>query len=136
MTVEYAAAFSRRGSPEFCKSAFARKQRGRRECRVLAAPAVSRANMRLRKLHTSIQVQSEQPGIPCAMGWRLIACSPRWTALLPPSPPRSVLSGTSRQHRGVRTTRLRRTLRCAYVSRLPRPPHLTARSWRSRAAPR
>jgi hypothetical protein len=29
------------------------------------------------KAHTSIQVQSEQSGIPCAMALRLITCSPR-----------------------------------------------------------
>jgi hypothetical protein len=32
---------------------------------VLAAPAVSCAKMH-KKTHTSIQVQSEHPGIPCA----------------------------------------------------------------------
>jgi hypothetical protein len=41
--------------------------------------------------HTSIQVQREHPGLPCAVALRLIASSPRRTALLPPSPPRSLL---------------------------------------------
>ena len=39
------------------------------------APAVSCANS-AEDAHTSIQVQPEQPGIPCAMGLRLIPCSP------------------------------------------------------------
>src|SRR5882672_11403347 len=40
--------------------------RGRRESRVRAAPAVSRANAHS-KTHTSIQVQRRQSGLPCAM---------------------------------------------------------------------
>jgi len=76
---------------------------------VLAAPAVSCANSAQENAHTSIQVQSEQSGIPCAMALRLIACSPRRTALLPPSSA-GHLPPTWRQHRGARTTRLRRTL--------------------------
>src|SRR5260221_14218794 len=43
-----------------------------------------------KKTHTSIQVQRRQSDIPCAMALRLISCSPRRTALLPPSPVRSV----------------------------------------------
>ncbi len=39
---------------------------GRREDRVRAAPAVSRAKTE-RKTHTSIQVQRKQSGLPCAM---------------------------------------------------------------------
>ena len=41
-----------------------------------AAPAVSCANM-CKEAHTSIQVQTEQSGIPCAMVLRLMPCSPR-----------------------------------------------------------
>jgi hypothetical protein len=50
-------------------------KRGRRECRVLAAPAVSRA-ISAKSAHTSIQVQSEHSGIPCAVVLRLMARSP------------------------------------------------------------
>jgi hypothetical protein len=39
---------------------------GSRECRVLAAPAVSCA-MLVRDAHTSIQVQPGHAGTPCAM---------------------------------------------------------------------
>jgi hypothetical protein len=37
----------------------------------------SRVQMCAKETHTSIQVQSEQSGIPCAMVLRLIPCSPR-----------------------------------------------------------
>src|SRR5690242_6430649 len=37
-------------------------------------------------MHTSIQVRRKHPGLPCAMALRLTSCSPRRTALLPPSP--------------------------------------------------
>ena len=37
----------------------------------------SRVQCARESAHTSIQVQPEQPGIPCAMGLRLIPCSPR-----------------------------------------------------------
>jgi hypothetical protein len=49
---------------------------GCRECRVRVAPAVSCAKMQ-KGAHTSIQVQTEQSGIPCAMALRLMPCSPR-----------------------------------------------------------
>jgi hypothetical protein len=61
--------------PRFVKS-FAQKIRGRRECRVLAAPAVSCAKV-CKGTHTSIQVQTEHSGIPCAMALRLMPRSPR-----------------------------------------------------------
>jgi hypothetical protein len=50
--------------------------RGRGECRVRAAPAVSCAIVR-EIAHTSIQVQRKHSGIPRAMALRLITCSPR-----------------------------------------------------------
>jgi hypothetical protein len=37
----------------------------------------SRVQDALKNAHTSIQVQPEQPGIPCAMALRLMPCSPR-----------------------------------------------------------
>ena len=50
--------------------------RGRREDRVLAAPAVSRPIAQT-KTHTSIQVQRKHSGLPCAVALRLMPCSPR-----------------------------------------------------------
>src|SRR6187455_2102678 len=59
--------------------------RGRREDRVLAAPAVSRAICANKTAHEHTG-QREHSGLPCAMALRLTSCSPRRTALLPPSP--------------------------------------------------
>ena len=61
--------------PRFCNSftPFNQEGAGNAGCRL--APAVSCANS-AEDTHTSIQVQPEQPGIPCAMGLRLIPCSP------------------------------------------------------------
>ena len=53
-----------------------RIQRGRREDRVLAAPAVSRAICAKQVAHEHTG-QLEHSGLPCAMGLRLISCSPR-----------------------------------------------------------
>jgi hypothetical protein len=92
-------------------------KRGRREDRVRAAPAVSRAKV-VNKTHTSIQVQRKQSGLPCAMVLRLIPCSPRRDlACLSPSFPRSLLPrnltpaiGASGQHDfAVRISRARQS---------------------------
>jgi len=89
----------------------------------------SRVQLRTEDAHTSIQVQAEHPGLPCAVALRLTSCSPRRTALLPPSPPRSFASlglnastATSGPHDfAVRSSHTRQ-------SQLLRPPHPTARS--------
>jgi len=52
---------------------------------VLAAPAVSRAICANKTAHEHTG-QRGHPGLPCAMALRLTSCSPRRTALLPPSP--------------------------------------------------
>ena len=61
------------------------ENRGRREDRVLAAPAVSRAICANKTAHEHTG-QREHSGLPCAMALRLTSCSSRRTALLPPSP--------------------------------------------------
>src|SRR5207253_9659437 len=61
------------------------ENRGRREDRVLAAPAVSRAICANKTAHEHTG-QQEHSGLPCAMALRLTSCSSRRTALLPPSP--------------------------------------------------
>jgi hypothetical protein len=68
-------AISRREAPEVCMSLSLDKG-GSRECRMRAAPAVSRAK-KCQKTHTSIQVQRRTSDIPCAMALRLITRSPR-----------------------------------------------------------
>jgi hypothetical protein len=62
--------------PRLCVSLTLSGGRGRRESRVRAAPAVSRARV-CKETHTSIQVQRKQSGLPCAMVLRLITRSPR-----------------------------------------------------------
>jgi hypothetical protein len=70
------------------------QERGRRESRVRAAPAVSRAKWK-RKTHTSIQVQRRQSGLPCAMVLTVyfvispaigLSCHRRWRLLRPTRP--------------------------------------------------
>jgi hypothetical protein len=79
-----ASAFSRRDAPEICVDCHPQRERGRREGRVRAAPAVSCANMH-KKTHTSIQVQRRQSGFPCAVGYGLFRALPGDRAFLPPS---------------------------------------------------
>ena len=134
--------------PSFAKFLSPRK-RGRRECRVHAAPAVSCAKC-ARKTHTSIQVQTEHSGIPCAMALRLMPRSPRRrirlvtvaAGLMARSKPGwvDVASASLTPATGARTTRFCRTHQhrsscarcsltvrppCKHASRptLPRPPH-------------
>jgi hypothetical protein len=76
MTTNHTSAFPRRVSPGLCKLSRPRERRGRGECRVRAAPAVSCAKL-CEKTHTSIQVQRKHSGIPRAMALRLMARSPR-----------------------------------------------------------
>src|SRR5918994_6598433 len=73
------------GRPRFASSFALVEIRGRREDRVLAAPAVSRAICANKTAHEHTG-QPEHSGLPCAMALRLTSCSPRRTALLPPSP--------------------------------------------------
>ena len=84
-TVGCRSAFSRRIASEACYQLPALLFRGRREDRVLAAPAVSRAICANKNAHEHTG-QREHSGLPCAMALRLTSCSSRRTALLPPSP--------------------------------------------------
>jgi hypothetical protein len=52
----------------------------------------SRVRFAQTNMHTSIQGSGKHSGLPCAMALRLTSCSPRRTALLPPSPARSFAS--------------------------------------------
>jgi hypothetical protein len=69
--------------PRFASSFGPLRNRGRREDRVLAAPAVSCAICANKYAHEHTG-QREHSGLPCAMALRLTSCSPRRTALLPP----------------------------------------------------
>src|SRR5262245_55325568 len=57
------------------------KGRGRRECRVRAAPAVSCADCAKKAAHEHTG-QRRQSDIPCAMALRLTSCSSRWSELV------------------------------------------------------
>jgi hypothetical protein len=129
------------------------KRRGRRECRVRAAPAVSCAKL-CEETHTSIQVQRKHSGIPRAMALRLIPRSPRRRILvvtvavgLMVTPIRSDrcrhrqldTSNGCQNHTVLPYAATSFVLHAVARSRkppckqicaptLPRPPHLTARS--------
>ena len=101
---EYDFAFSRRIASEVFASSFGPlRNRGRREDRVLAAPAVSRAICANKNAHEHTG-QREHSGLPCAMALRLTSCSSRRTALLPPSPALLIASLTPAPRRPNHTT--------------------------------
>ena len=95
--------------PEFCQQHLALGIRGRRECRVHAAPAVSYANGK-GNARTSIQVQRRQSGIPCAMVLTVSSALSSVIGLSCHRRQRDSSHQLERQRRGVRTTRLRRPL--------------------------
>ena len=128
MTTERACAFSRRVSPEFCIFAALSVNRGHREDRVLAAPAVPRAICANKCAHEHTG-QRQHSGLPCAMALRLTSCSSRRTALLPPSPLRSFASpGLSASTAAPEPHDFAVRSSCTRQSQLLRPSHLTARS--------
>src|SRR4029079_11890664 len=101
---EYDFAFSRRIASEVFASSFGPlRNRGRREDRVLAAPAVSRAICANKRAHEHTG-QREHSGLPCAMALRLTSCCSRRTALLPPSPALLIASLTPAPRRPTHTT--------------------------------
>ena len=115
----YASAFSRHDLPEICISFSL--QRGSRECRMRAAPAVSCANCTSKCAHEHTG-QRRTSDIPCAMALRRITRSPRRirafvasVASRKPAPrPGRAFSTSARldaNHRGVGSTRFCRTLR-------------------------
>jgi hypothetical protein len=121
-------ALSRRIASEVCLVTSRPLVRGRREDRVLAAPAVSRAICANKTAHEHTG-QREHSGLPCAMALRLTSCSSRRTALLPPSPPRSFASlGLSASTAAPEPHDFAVRLSHTRQSQLSRPSHLTARS--------
>src|SRR5205823_12492730 len=118
---------SRRITPEVCIFICPLEIRGRREDRVLAAPAVPRANCANKCAHEHTG-QLEHSGLPCAMALRLTSCSSRRTAFLPPSPTEACFcqlnASTAAPEPHDFTVRIRRVR----LARPQRPSHLTARS--------
>jgi hypothetical protein len=76
MTTEYDSAFSLLKKPELCMNFSLQKTEGAGNAGCALHPR-SRVQNAQKEAHTSIQVQSEQSGIPCAMALRLMPCSPR-----------------------------------------------------------
>ena len=75
MTAEHAFAISRRIAPE-ASIVGPHKEEGAGKTGCALHPR-SRVQCASDKTHTSIQVQREHPGLPCAVALRLISCSPR-----------------------------------------------------------
>jgi hypothetical protein len=120
----YSFAFSRRWSPEVCIFVSLLENRGRREDRVLAAPAVPRAICANKTAHEHTG-QLEHSGLPCAMALRLTSCSSRRTALLPPSPALLIASLTPAPRRPNHTTSP--YAQAAHVSRSSRVHRISPR---------
>jgi hypothetical protein len=72
----YGVTFPRRNAPELYMSFRALENRGRGECRMRAAPAVSCANSAKKAAHEHTG-QRRASDIPCAVALRLITRSPR-----------------------------------------------------------
>src|SRR6185437_5589580 len=102
--------------------------RGRRECRVPAAPMVT-ARKTCAKARVDRQVQPRHPGIPCAVVYGLLRAllgEPDFVVTVA-SAMTLASSPTWRQPRGARTTRLRRPRPHRPSSMPPRPPHPASR---------
>jgi hypothetical protein len=85
------------------------RTRGRRESRMRAAPAVSCANMH-KKRTRAYRFSGGNPAFPAQWFTAYFELSPVNGFLATVAPEKLCFSGTLRQHRGVRTTRLRRPL--------------------------
>src|SRR5207245_3573947 len=72
---------SRHVLPELCHLVVPLLRRGRRECRVRAAPAVSCAKNCTVGAHEHTG-ERKHSDIPCATALRLTSCSPRWSGLV------------------------------------------------------
>jgi len=106
---DHGLAFSRHNAPEFCKS-FRPKNRGRRESRVHAAPAVSCAKMHIKKRTRAYRFSGGNPAFPAQWFYGLFRALPGETGLVCHRRPRDAKHHREldTSHWGVRTTRLRR----------------------------
>ena len=81
MTGRHKLVSSRHDLPEVFQIRCPSVNRGRRECRVRAAPAVSCAKNCAFGAHEHTG-ERKHSDIPCAMALRLTSCSPRWSGLV------------------------------------------------------
>ena len=133
VAVKHAFSFSRHVRPSYVrnfrpKGAGALKQRGRREDRVRAAPAVPCAKVANKNAHEHTgSAEAVRPSLRNGFTAYFRALPGETIACLSPSPPGSVSSQElDTCHRGVRTTRLCRPLQprssvAAFASTAPRP---------------
>src|ERR1700760_2378557 len=81
---EHDSAFPRRGFASESYKSSSLEDRGRRECRALAAPAASWAEKGRRPTSKVTTGKAETSGTPCAMALRLTPRSPRGIGLVSP----------------------------------------------------
>jgi hypothetical protein len=128
----HASTTSRRDTPELCTNDALKENRGRRESRVPAAPAASRAKSRK---HTSV-VTTGSTGITRPSprnGFNgFLRALPGDRACLPPSPPRSLLlksltpaSGRQNHTTSPSADQRHSSLDVISVHRIPRPTSVT-----------
>src|SRR5688572_21339866 len=113
--------------PRFTSRLAPLENRGRREDRVLAAPAVPRAILRKQKLHTSIQGSWSIPAFPAQWLYGLLRALPGerlFCLRRRRDTSRQLSASTAAPEPHDLTVRFRRVR----LSRPPRPSHLTARS--------
>ena len=121
-------AFPRRDAPEACIIVSPSENRGRRESRMRAAPAVSCASCTKKYAHEHTgSAENIRPSLRNGFT-AYFALSLVSRALLPPSPARSLALTNLAPASGARTTRLRRPHQRRSSKAHPRPPHLYPRS--------
>ena len=98
------------------------QNRGRRECRVRAAPAVSCAKVR-KKVHTSIQGSGNTPTSPAQWLYGLYRALPGERALLPPSLANCSASLTPASRRQDHTTSPYALVHSSALARLNKSVH-------------
>src|SRR6266478_8959613 len=116
----------RREAPEFCKT-MSLDDRGRRECRVPAAPAASRAKLNKAHERSHHRFRRIQPAFPAQWFYGLLRALPGDQAFLTPSPARlhaDLTPALGRQNHTTWPYASASFVRLA-VARLtpPRPPH-------------
>ena len=109
----------------FARNFLQPSSRGRRECRVLDAPAASRGIKNKPHEHSHHGHTGKTPGIPRAMVLTVsFVLSPVTGLFCYRRRRKSSFRRLDTKRRGVRTTRLRRPPACAYrLERRRRPPH-------------
>jgi hypothetical protein len=124
-----ASAFSRRDAPELCFDFRPQETRGRRESRVRAAPAVSRAKGRSKKRTRAYRFSGGNPAFPAQWFYGLLRALPGDRAFWHRRPRKVLLPANLNTSVGVSEPH-GFTVRSSHArqSQLSRPSHPTARS--------